>query len=170
MCRSKAIAFLLLAAGAVHGVNATAGETPPPVPNGIELPKHYRNWRVLGVSHREDNKSLRAILGNYTAMQAAEKGQTDPWPDGAILAKVVWNDAKHPFWDTATVPGEFSHVEFMIKDSAKFAATGGWGFARWKGEALTPYGDDASFAQECFNCHGAAKSTDHVFTRPVKMP
>ncbi|MEN8259700.1 MAG: cytochrome P460 family protein [Pseudomonadota bacterium] len=170
MYRSRAIAFLLVAASAAYAVSTRAGETPPLAPNGIELPKNYKNWRVLGVSHREDNTSLRAILGNYAAMQAAQKGQTDPWPDGAIFAKVVWNDSKHPFWDTATVPGEFSHVEFMIKDATKYGSTGGWGFARWKGEGLTPYGADASFAQECFNCHGAAKSTDHVFTRPVKMP
>lgn len=170
MSRSNVAAFVLTVAAAACAATTTAGETPPPAPNGIELPKNYQNWRVLGVSHREDNKSLRAILGNYTAMQAAENGKTEPWPEGAILAKVVWKDSKHPFWDTATVPGEFLHVEFMIKDSAKYASTGGWGFARWKGEGLTPYGSDANFAQECFTCHGAAKTTDHVFTRPVRMP
>jgi hypothetical protein len=57
-----------------------------------------------------------------------------------------------------------------VKDSAKYAATGGWGFARWVGETLTPYGKDAGFAQECFSCHGAARETDWVFTVPAKLP
>lgn len=139
-------------------------------PNGIDLPKGFRNWRLIGVSHRVDNQSLRAILGNHIAISAARKGRTDPWPDGSILAKIVWKDRIHENWKDATVPGGLVHAEFMVKDKKRFGRTGSWGFARWKGEQLEPYGDNASFAQECFQCHGAAKQTDHVFTRPVQIP
>lgn len=142
----------------------------PPAPNGITLPGDYKDWRLIGVSHRSDNNTLRAILGNDVAIQAARKKQTEPWPDGAILAKLVWKDATHPNWEKATVPGNFVHAEFMVKDSKKFAATGGWGFARWLGQDQKPYGKDANFAGECFGCHTPVKSSDYVFTRPVVLP
>lgn len=141
-----------------------------PAPNGITIPQGWQNWRVIAVSHRTDNNSLRAILGNDVAMEAARAGKTRPWPDGTVFAKVMWKDATHERWPTATVPGEFAQVEFMIKDSAKYAATGGWGFARWRGLDLAPYGKDASFVQECFGCHTPMKDSDYVFTKPVTLP
>ena len=142
----------------------------PPAPNGIELPQHYKNWRLIGVSHRTDNNSLRAILGNSVAIEAARKGNTNPWPDGTILAKLVWADRQHPLFETATVPAALKHAEFMIKDSKKYRSTSGWGFARWLGMEQKPYGTDASFTAECFSCHGKAKDTDYVFTRPAELP
>ena len=145
-------------------------ETVKPAPNGIEIPKGYKDWKLISVSHREDNNSLRAILGNYAAIRAARSGNTNPWPDGAILAKIVWKDSKHPKWESATVPGELIHSEFMIKDSSKYSATGGWGFARWKGMKQEPYGKDASFVQECFGCHTPVKNTDYVFTKLAPLP
>ena len=142
----------------------------PPAPNGIELPAGYKDWRVIATSHREDNKTLRAILGNDKAIAAARAGNTNPWPDGSILGKMVWKDAAHETWPQATVPGKFVHAEFMIKDTAKYTETGGWGFARWKGLEQTPHGKDASFVMECFNCHMPVKDNDYVFTHPASIP
>lgn len=145
-------------------------EPPAPSPNGIARPEGYQDWRVIGVSQRTETGTLRAILGNDVAVKAARSGNTHPWPDGTILAKVAWKQVTHEKFPTAIVPGDFVHTDFMVKDSAKFAATGGWGFARWVGEKLEPYGKDVNFAQECFACHGAAKDTDWVFTHPAKLP
>ncbi|MEN8801382.1 MAG: cytochrome P460 family protein [Thiogranum sp.] len=139
-------------------------------PNGITLPQGYKNWAVIGSSHREDNKTLRVILGNDVAIKAARAGETKPWPDGSILGKLVWKDAVHQKWEKATVPGEFVHAEFMFKDSNQYRDTGGWGFARWKGLDQKPYGADASFVQECFSCHTPVKDNDYVFTHPSPMP
>jgi hypothetical protein len=147
-----------------------AGEGPAPAPNGIELPADYRDWRVIGVSHRTDNNTLRVILGNDTAVAAARAGETLPWPDGSILGKMVWKDTAHPAWEKATVPGGFVHAEFMVKDAARYADTGGWGFARWKGLDQVPYGKDAAFVQECFGCHTPVKDNDYVFTHPAILP
>jgi len=155
---------LLLAAGTL------AGAAPAPAPNGIELPAGYRDWRMLGVSHRTDNSTLRVILGNPAAIEAARAGQTRPWPDGVILAKLVWKDAVHPAWAAATVPGEIVQAEFMVKDAEKYRDTGGWGFARWKGLDQTPYGKDAGFVQECFGCHTPVRDNDYVFTHPAALP
>ena len=142
----------------------------PPAPNGIILPQGYKNWKMIASSHRTDNNSLRVILGNEIAVAAARSGETNPWPQGTILAKLVWKDKTHDNWPAATVPGDFVHAEFMIKDSQKYSATGGWGFARWLGKEQKPYGKDKSFVRECFDCHTPVKSNDYVFTQPAMFP
>jgi Cytochrome P460 len=139
-------------------------------PNGITLPEGYKDWRIIGVSHRTDNNTMRAIIGNDKAVVAARKGETNPWPEGAILGKLVWKAEIDANWAGATVPGKFVHAEFMIKESKKYTATGGWGYARWLGEEQKPYGKDADFAQECVACHTPVKSNDYVFTHPAKLP
>jgi hypothetical protein len=110
------------------------------------------------------------ILGNDVAVGAARAGTTNPWPDGAVLGKLVWKDKSDPDCPSATVPGEFVHAEFMFKDSKRYASTGGWGFARWVGMELKPYGDDAGFVQGCFACHTPVAYNDFVFTRYVQLP
>lgn len=154
----------------VAGLFPALASAADPAPNGITLPEGYRDWRVIASSHRSDNNTLRVILGNDAAVEAARAGRTNPWPDGAILAKLVWKDKTHAHWPTATVPGDFVHAEFMIKDAGKYRETGGWGFARWLGKQQTPYGKDAQFAQECFTCHTPMKDNDYVFTAPAPLP
>ena len=139
-------------------------------PNGIAIPSDYRDWQTIAVSHRDDNKTLRVILGNPIAIKAAREGDTQPWPKGSILAKLVWKDRQDEHWSAATVPGKFVHAEFMFKDAEKYRDAGGWGYARWLGEKLEPYGKDASFAQECVACHTPVKSRDYVFTTPAVIP
>ncbi len=141
-----------------------------PSPNGIQLPVNYKDWPVIAPSYRSDNNTIRVILGNEIAVRAARSGNVVPWPEGAILAKIVWKEKSHEKWTSALLPGKFVHAEFMIKDSAKYSSTGGWGFARWKGLEQIPYGDDANFVQQCFGCHTPVKENDYVFTRPAEMP
>lgn len=159
-----------LALGFVLFAGVALAEDPKPAPNGIELPKGYKDWRVIAISHRSDNDTMRVIVGNDAAIAAAREGQVNPWPDGAILGKVVWANRADENWEPATVPGAFKAAEFMIKDAAKYAETGGWGFARWLGMAQKPYGEDADFVQECFVCHTPVKSRDYVFTTPIILP
>ena len=166
----KKIIFLILVFTACLFANSFAHDKALPTANGINLPDGYKDWPVISVSHRDDNNTLRAILGNDIAIKAARAGKINPWPDGSILGKLVWKDTTHEKWQKAIVPGEFVHAEFMIKDSAKYSSTGGWGFARWKGLDQKPYGADASFVQECFGCHTPVKDNDYVFTRPSLIP
>jgi len=155
----------------VLGTAAWAGNSSVAVaPNGIALPEGYKDWRVISVSHRTDNNTMRAIVGNDKAVEAARKGETNPWPDGSVLGKLVWKAEIDANWAAATVPGKFVHAEFMIKEAKKYEATGGWGFARWLGEDQKPYGKDASFVQECYGCHTPVKGNDYVFTHPAKLP
>ena len=148
----------------------SSGKEVLPSLNGIRIPDAYKEWRIIAVSHRTDNNTLRIILGNDKAISAVAKGDINPWPDGAILGKLVWKDATHKKWPAATIPGNFVHAEFMIKDTKKFSSTGGWGFARWLGLDQKPYGKDANFAQECFGCHLPVKDNDYVYTSPASLP
>jgi hypothetical protein len=131
-----------------------------PAPNGIPFPSDYKNWRAISATDRFDNQTVRVVLANDIAAKAASENHINPWPDGATLAKVAWRQQT----------GAFFQVEFMIKDSRKYASTLGWGFARWRGADLKPYGKDATFVEECVGCHTPLRKTDYVFTEPAKNP
>lgn len=161
-----AMVVIVTAAGALGETAAVIA----PAPNGIAQPVGFLKWPVLSTSVRSDNNTMRVILGNEVAMAAAAAGKTNPWPDGSILGKLVWKQAPLAEWPGATVPGEFLVAEFMLKDTSKFGATGGWGFARWLGLAQEPYGADATFVKECFNCHLPVAGRDYVFTIPASVP
>ncbi|MGZ8219930.1 cytochrome P460 family protein [Methylomagnum sp.] len=135
----------------------------------ISLSENYKNFRLISLSQRSDNHTLRAILGNDIALEAVRTGKTNPWPNGSILAKLSWQHKSNPVFPAATVPDEFVSAAFMAKDTEKYAATGGWGWGEWTGLEQKAY-DKPSFAQECVACHTAVKDQDLVFTRPVKLP
>lgn len=165
------LAFLLLASlaqsafasGPVRPVTAES-------PNGLRLPADYADWRLIAPAYRVDKQHVRALLGNDTAIQAARAGNVQPWPDGTTLAKLVWKEHAHEKWPAAMEAGQFVHVEIMVKDAGRYAETGGWGYARWVGRELRPYGKDAGFVAECHACHTPVRETDFVFTRPIRLP
>ena len=124
--KSEVIRLLALTLVGVGTAQAESLDIPP-APNGIEFPADYPDWRVISVSHRVDHKSMRVILGNDVAIKAAREGNTNPWPDGAKLGKVVWKEIEEADWKTAIAPDQFIHAEFMFKDAKKWAANGtGW--------------------------------------------
>jgi hypothetical protein len=141
----------------------------PVAPNGIGLYPDYLSWQIVAPSYREDRGHLRVITGNAIAVAALQAGK-NPLPDGSVLAKVAWKAEKHPAFPVATIPGAFVQVEFMVKESKKYPATGGWGFARFVGNTLTPYGKDAGFVGECFACHTPVANNDYLFTHLVETP
>ncbi|HZV81308.1 MAG TPA: cytochrome P460 family protein [Geobacteraceae bacterium] len=154
---------LLCAAGTL----IAAGQ--PVAPNGIGLYPDYMSWKVVAPSYREDKGHIRVITGNEVAIAALRSGKK-PLPDGSVLAKVAWKAEKHPSFPVATEPGAFVQVEFMVKDAKKYKDTGGWGFARFVGSDLKPYGKDAGFVSECFGCHTPVADNDYLFTKLVKTP
>ncbi len=155
--------LLLAASGATEAGSAPAH----PPSNGVPWPEGWQEWATVAVSHRTDNGTLRVILGNDAAMAAIREGRTNPWPDGAALAKVVWKAAPSADWPAAEVPEKLVHAEFMVKDSSRWAETGGWGWARWVGEEAAPY-DEGPAA--CVACHEPVRDRDLVFTRPAPFP
>jgi Haem-binding domain/Cytochrome P460 len=135
-------------------------------PNGIEFPSGYKTWKAISSTDRFDNQTMRVILGNDAAIRAIAENRINPWPDGATFAKIAWFARDDGRGHVHT--GAFFQVEFMIKDSKKYASTKGWGWARWRGAGLTPYGKDAGFSAECVGCHAPLRNNDYVFTTPLR--
>ena len=142
------------------------GQIPSPS-HEIAYPTGWQSWSTIAVSHRTDNKTIRVILGNEVAVKAARMGNTNPWPDGAILGKVVWKDTQLDTWNAATVPGNFVHAEFMFKNSKEYVQSYGWGWARWVGLEKKAFNKGA---QVCTSCHTPVKDRDWVFTDPAIFP
>ena len=137
-----------------------------PAPNGIAFLPDYKNWQAISSTVRADNNTLRQILGNDVAVKAIAENHINPWPDGAAFAKIAWY--QEPDDKGLVRAGAFFQVEFMIRDSKKYARTLGWGWARWRGADLKPYGKDADFARECVGCHRPLRDSDYVFTEPIR--
>jgi hypothetical protein len=179
----KRITFSLVAIGALAGVAAftsasgSASKEASPI-YGVTIPSGYRDWQLIAVKQLHFagmGEQLRAQVGNDIAMKAYKEG-TRPFPDGAIIAAMHWT--RVPSEDNDKVldvpfPGTHSfvigfpvNVQFMVKDSEKYAATGGWGFA----DFTNGKPGDKALHETCFPCHQTAKDRDFVFTDYAATP
>ena len=168
----KRIAFLVVVVATVAGVVASmapasgrADDEAVPI-FGIKIPPGYRDWKLISVAHEEGNlNSFAAVLGNDVAIKAYREGKL-PYPDGTIIAALHWRHAPSEENNKifgrpqSFVAGSPTNVQFMVKDSKKYASTGGWGFGHFQDGK--PAG--AAFLKPCFPCHAQAKATDLVFT------
>ena len=170
----RRIVFVLIAVVALPGMVAymapasgeADGEAAPIF--GVKIPPGYRDWRLISVAHEEGNlNDLRAILGNDVAIKASREGKL-PFPDGTIIARLAWS--YDPLEESAKAfgrPQSFvagppkNGVQFMVKDSKKYASTGGWGFAQFDGGK--PAGE--AMHRTCFPCHETVKARDFIFNR-----
>jgi hypothetical protein len=140
-------------------------------PNGVEMPAGILDWRVIGIASRENdpNPSIRVIVGNDIAVDAARSGDTDPWPDGAMLAHYVWAPGDNPDAPGTVTPVAFNAITLMVKDAEEYEEDGGWAYGAWSTAALNPLAADAD--QDCVDCHvSSVADTDYVFTRPGALP
>ena len=117
---------------AADGKSAASTSTSAASPiYGVTIPKGYREWQLIAPAlESEPLNELRVVLGNKTAVDAYKKGAL-PFPDGTVLTKLAWKHVQSPDFEPALVPGMATTVQVMVKDSAKYAATGGWGFGRF---------------------------------------
>lgn len=129
---------------------------------GVTVPGGYRAWELIAPAQEAAPlDELRVVLGNPVAVKAYRDG-TLPFPDGAVLAKLAWKHVPSPEFEPASIPGAATTVQFMVKDSRKYAATGGWGFGRF----IDGKPADEAQHRTCFACHQArVKNHDLVFTR-----
>ncbi len=152
-----------------------------------DVPQGYRDWKLIAVSRLttsngsgpaakpdtpKSGSQLRAELGNDIAIKAYREGKL-PFPDGAIIVALHWDEVSSEknnrvlaqgFPDAGIqsfVPGSGLNMQFMVKDSKKYAATGGWGF----GDFTHGKPSDEKVMKTCFACHMPAKNHDFVFTR-----
>ncbi len=134
--------------------------------NGVEFIPDYKNWKVISSTDRFDNHTMREILGNDVAIKAIADNHINPWPDRTAFAKVAWQQSP-PDAQGVVKTGGFVQVELMVKDAKRYASTEGWGFGRWRGTDLKPYGKDAGFQNECTGCHAPMAKNDFVYTMPI---
>jgi Haem-binding domain/Cytochrome P460 len=139
--------------------------TVQPELNGFPFDPSFENWKPISTTDRGDNNTFRFILGNDVAVKAAQSGNISPWPDGARFAKIAWQ--QEPGADGLLHPGKFVQVELMLKNAALYKETEGWGWGRWRGMELKPYGQDAHFVNECTGCHRPLRGNDYVYTLPI---
>jgi len=161
---------MALVAGCVFAsITATAGpaeDAASPI-YGVKIPAGYRDWKLISVNHEAgDYNQLRAQMGNDIAIKAYKEG-TLPFPDGAIIVALHWKrvasdeDNKVFGKEQAFVAGARVNMQIMVKDSKKYAASGGWGFADFtEGKPA-----DEAMHKACFPCHEPAKEHDFVYTR-----
>lgn len=151
------------------------------VDSSIALPPDYRDWPLISVAAvGPPVNDVRAKLGNDIAMSDLRQG-TIPYRNGAIIARLAWKQTTDPQTSNALqlqakqvglsadaianllsksfVAGSATNVQLMVKDSTKYASTGGWGFAQF-----TNGKPDAIVQQSCFACHEPARATDFIFT------
>ena len=146
------------------------------VPGGLAMSEFrgYEGWQAISISRNE--RVVAMILGNPVMIEAYQAGipaNGQPVPDGAKMAKIHWVPKKSQFFPDATVPGELLNVDFMVKDSKRFADSAGWGWAVFDYNATSnsftpgtlsgtpPQGNDAKCG---LGCHTLAKTRDYVFT------
>ena len=176
----KRIVFALVATGILAGATAymapasgqADGEAAPIY--GIKVPAGYRDWQLISANHLMGGnvKQVRAQLGNDVAIKAFREGKL-PFPDGAVIAALHWSevssDENNKVLDVgfpgaglqSFVAGPPVNVQFMVKDTKKYAETGGWGYADFTNGKP---GNEA-LHKTCFPCHEPAKDRDYVFTR-----
>ena len=173
----RRITVLLVAVATLVGVvaltantsrHATAQEAAPIFVT--EVPAGYRDWKVVSVAHEAgDLNDIRAILGNDVAINAYRAGKL-PFPEGAIVGRIAWSyvpseENNKAFGRAqsfvAGAPTEF-YLQFMVKDSRKYAATGGWGYSSFDKDGKP---SPESGMKTCFPCHEAVKDRDFIFTR-----
>ena len=150
------------------------------VPGGLAFSEFrgYESWQVVATSHND--KLVAVILANPVMIKAYQAGIPDngkAFPDGAKMAKIHWTPKKNLYFPDATEPDTLHDVDFMVKNSKRFADSGGWGWAVFKYDAASktftpgtlddrpPQGNDAKCG---FTCHTKVKARDYVFTEYAK--
>ncbi len=146
------------------------------VPGGLAFSEFrgYEGWQTVAIS--QNDKLLAVILANpamIDAYRAGVPGNGQPFPDGAKMAKIHWNPKKSQYFPDTTVPGTQHDVDFMVKDSNRFADSGGWGWAVFNYDAASDTFKPGTLADQpsqgndakCgFACHTIVKTRDYVFT------
>jgi hypothetical protein len=168
---SVALALSAVAFG-ISAVSATQKQDEGASPVfGVKLPKGYRDWKLISVAQENGkNNDIRAILGNDIAVKAYRSG-VRPFPDGSVIVRLAWRYQSSPRNDKvfpapqSFVAGEPTNVQVSVKDSKRYAATGGWGYGQFENGTPNP---DPAVVQACFACHvkldKLESSADFVFT------
>jgi len=171
--------FIIAVVVAIFGGNAISAQDKYTlqVPGGLAFAefKGYESWPVIAIS--ENRGKMAVIVGNTIMIDAFKEGvpgNGKPFPDGAMMAKIHWIPKKQETYPgQPMVPGTQHDVDFMVKDSKRFADSGGWGYAEFEYDAASdtfrpgtsddqpPQANDAKCG---YACHTIVRTRDYVFT------
>jgi hypothetical protein len=171
--------LIIAAAVVVLGGNAISAQDKYTlqIPGGLAFAEFsgYEGWPVISIS--ENGGKMAMILGNSVMIDAFREGvpgNGKPFPDGARMAKIHWIPKKQEAYPgQPMVPGTQHDVDFMVKDSKRFADSGGWGYAEFEydaaSDAFRPGTSDdqppqANDAKCGYACHTIVQKRDYVFT------
>jgi len=136
-------------------------------PSGIALSdfQGYEDWSV--VSSARTDEVLKVIVANPTmikAYKAGVPGNGQPFPEGSKIAKLQWSFKKSTEATfVVDVPDAPTQAFVIEKDSKRFPATGGWGYALFNHAATGKMTADDAKADCGHVCHVAVKSKDYIF-------
>jgi hypothetical protein len=100
------------------------------------------------------------------AYQSGLPAEGKTFPDGSKIAKIHWKPARSSNAPSpTTIPGALDDIDFILKDSKRFPATGGWDYAQFNynlaSDTFTPEGTGSACG---FACHTIVASKDYIFT------
>ena len=112
------------------------------------IPPGYRDWKFISAAHEAGElNDIRVAIGNDKAIKAYRAGKS--FPEGTIIGRVAWkmvpSEENNKIFGQAQsfVPGDAPdwYLQFMEKNTKKYAATGGWGYSNF-GKDLKPLTDE----------------------------
>jgi hypothetical protein len=170
MTRRSLVATVFVAAFVASFALAAQDRSSVKVPNGLALSefKGYEAWQTIAPSQTDEG--LKSILGNRTMIDAYNAGipvNGKLVPDGAMIAKLEWTKKSNPESPYAvSIPDTLKSASFMLKDSKRFADSGGWGYAQFAYDAASNTFRPNGTGSGCgYTCHTRVKARDFVFTR-----
>jgi cytochrome P460 len=150
----------MLAAG--FAVLVTAGSMAAP-DDEPPFPAEYRTWaHVKSVLVRSDHPAYATEGGihHIYANPAAVTGyRTGTFPDGSVIVYDLLETTEKA---GLILEGKNRRIDVMMKDSARFASSHGWGFARFTDGPRTSGALSKERQAQCLECHAKRKDHDYV--------
>ena len=158
---------LLLTLAALAAALVASGTLFANTEDGPKIPTDFQRGYLANAMlvTKEPNKTglitgTHLIYVNQLGFDRLKRGGSAPYPDGTVFVDDV---REFSMDDGAYQQGARKFLTVMVKDSKKYASTGGWGFQAWLGgDPTKPIVDDP--VKQCFSCHVPEKANDYVFS------
>ena len=162
LVRCRRVIFLALAATCIMTWSLSLWAKPE---NAVPYPEGYRLWAhvmsaLVGPQSPafESSGGIHHIYANEKAMEGYRIGR---FPDGSVIVADFLETRENA---GVTTEGPRRRIDVMVKNSKRYAETGGWGFESFRGDSQTDRMASAEAATKCFACHAKQKERDSVFS------
>ncbi|MHA2610908.1 MAG: cytochrome P460 family protein [bacterium JZ-2024 1] len=151
--------LLIFSYGSGGGSGATTGKYPEGYPKG------YREWTHIKSMVIQEGHALYDSFGGIHHIYANKdalsgyRSKKKKFSDGSVIVFDLL-DARAE--DHTITEGSRKLIGVMVKNKAKYASTGGWGFFAFKGSTTEPLKINPA---DCFSCHQSAAESDYVFSQ-----